>query len=213
MAKLITPSLIGSVEWLQKCPDSWKERAFNSLHSSLARDYSKPMDHAVKRGIDFENMVYKVLGNELVDVNSLKCSELFKDVLRHCKGGIFQQKTKSLIEIDDVEYCLYGKKDVSFTDKTIDIKCTGKFKSARTYLDTVQHKLYCYNDKIEKFEYLVCVMDEEDKLTDIHIVEYKVDDFEKLREDIIKRVRKTIEFLKLDTELYDLYINTFNMYG
>lgn len=213
MAKLMTSSLINDVEWLKKCPPNWKEIAFKGLHSRLARDYDEEMPHAVKRGIDLENMVYKVLGNELVDIASLKCSKLFKDVLNHCKGGIFQQKTKSFIEIDGVNYCLYGKKDVSFPEKIVDIKCTGLFKTKSKYLSTIQHKIYCYNDKIKDFEYLVCVMNNDDKLIDIITVDYHADNFKEVEDEIVKRVRSTIEFLKLDAELYDLYINTFNLYN
>jgi hypothetical protein len=229
MSRLITASLISSVDWLRTCPDSWKERAYEGLRSSLARGAWKPT-LAIKKGIAFENDVYKIIGDSkgedgLIAFADTVSPEL-KRVLLTCRGGVFQNKNKEYLDIDDAEYCIYGKEDVLFKkgspmyDKghILDIKTSGKWGGRSKYLNTWQHKLYCYIERIPTFQYLVAVW--EDALTDsrkiasIHTADYEVpnEDFDALREEVIKKVRDTVSFLAADEELWSLYLNTFSMF-
>jgi len=218
MSLLITPSLISSIDWLKNCPNSWKESAYNDLKNQLARDYSKPMPEPVIRGIEFEKKVYHILDNvvnhDAYKIDKLECSNNFKKVLLLCKDSTFQEKAKSIVNIDNKEYCFYGKIDVlkNTQDLIIDIKTTGEMKSKSKYLDTIQHKMYCFSKKIKNFRYIVVIMEGKYKIKDIKPIDYEVEDFDKLREDLIERVKKAISFIDSDTELQKLYLTKFNRY-
>ena len=219
MSKLITSSLISSVDWFKNCPPQWKERAFISLRNTLARDYSEPMSKEVKRGIEFEDTVYNLLSKNkpLEQIQSIKCSEEFKDVLKYCYNGTFQQVSKSFLNIDGTEYCLYGKMDVlnpacSDNPSIIDIKTTGKYGGKSKYLNTYQHKIYCLNEKIKQFMYLVVVFDQEDKIEKYELVPYKVEDFKQLEKDVVEKIKDTIGFINCDEELKEYYNTTFSRY-
>ena len=219
MSLLITPSLISSVDFYQTCPPSWKRSAYDSLRRMLSRASWEPTTPIIK-GLKFENVVYDSLEGKI----QLKThTENFQKFLDICKGGNFQHKSKQNVIIDDLEYCLYGKLDVYFPPSEeygkghiIDIKTTKKFASSK-YLKTWQHIIYCLNTQIPTFDYLVGVWEEPDSLTDyrlksVHEVKYKVEDFDKIREDLYNKVREITLFLKRDRELWELFTKTYSMY-
>ena len=219
MAKLITPTLISSIDWLKKAPMSptkknpkitWKQKAYDDLVGILSRIWPKETPSYIQRGIDFENAVQKVV--EANSVGIVKSSEHFKTVCKACEGGVFQKKTKSIVEIDGVEYCLYGKIDVDLPTKIVDIKTTGNFKKD-SYTKSYQHKIYCLNEQKEHFNYVVAEFDEDNKtIKDVHTVAYKVENFKELEEDVHDKVREVIEFLQCDEDLWELYTKKFNQF-
>ena len=145
MSKLITPSLINSIDWLKCCPYTWKESAREQLKNLLARKWTEP-NKVVRRGIDFENAVYRIIKSGK-EIKSLKSSDLFKNVIRICMGWKpvkgetgktiyipntwtygkeikIQQVNKSIITIKGIKYCLYGKEDITHPETILDIKTT-----------------------------------------------------------------------------------------
>lgn len=234
MALLITPTLLNSIDWFQNCPQNWKMKAYDDLKRMLSRDYSQPIPDPVKKGIEFENRVYEILQSGK-NIDQLQCSDYFKQVLRICQGGKFQKKSKkimscaatydystwwknnksslenSLTHIDS--FCLYGKIDVFFPDRIIDIKTTNNFSSGK-YLKTFQHKIYCYNEKIEKFDYLVVVMDG-NTITDVKTESYTVQDWDELREEIGKKIISVMQFFHAcgKEDLLPLYLEKFCLYN
>lgn len=225
MSLLITTSLIDSVNWAKNAPNSptrddpsvtWKEKAYQDLKNTLGRVYT-PGGFAMERGIRIENTIYEIVGQNKVD--TVSCSAHFKKVLEMCNGGTFQKKTKSFIDIDGQEYCLFGKIDVLFPkQKIIDLKTTGSFGGRDKYLKTLQHKIYCYNERIKNFEYVIMEFESEenDKLRDVHVIPYTVADFDVVKADIVKAVQDTMAFIEMfdeEGDLLDLYMHKFNMYN
>lgn len=225
MSLLITTSLIDSVNWAKNAPNSpckdnpeitWKQKAYNDLKNTLARIYA-PGGFYMERGVRIENTVYKIIEEGKVD--TVSCSAHFKKVLDLCNGGVFQKKTKSFIDVDGQEYCLFGKIDVLFPKKKIiDLKTTGSFGGRDKYLKTLQHKIYCYNERISDFDYVIMEFESEenDKLRDVHIISYKAEDFDSVKADITKAIRDTMAFIEAfdeEGDLLDLYMHKFNMYN
>lgn len=224
MSRLVTASIIASVDWFMNCPDSWKQRAYEGLRDSLSRAPWEPT-MAIKKGIAFENDVYKILGNkeELESVRA-KASDSFKFFLDECEGGRFQNKNKEYVDIDGEEYCLYVKEDAFFRkgDKRfpnghiIDIKTSGKWGGRQKYLSTFQHKLYCLVEEIPTFDYIVAVWEDADgesrKIKSTHKIQYVVEDFDALREEVLKKVQQMVNFLQADEELWELYTTKFSRY-
>jgi len=210
MSRLITTSLLSSIDWFNNCPPDWKDKAFKDLNNTLARIWTTP-NPAAQRGMTFEKLLYDVLrrGNE----NRVTCSDKFKEVMKACKGGIFQKKIKKFIEIDGNEYCLFGKLDVDLPEKIIDIKTTGNYKGRMNYLKSMQHKLYCYITKKSKFEYIIAEFyGDSGPIEKVHYIPYEVDYWEKIEEEIIEKIREAINFLKTDEEIFELYTTKYSLY-
>lgn len=216
MSKLITASLIGSVEWLQNCPSSWKEKAYNDLFNQLSRIWPKETPHYIQRGFDLENKVQQIV--ESGTVETIKSSEHFSKLLNHCVGGKFQKTTKSFMTINNEEYCLYGKIDVWFPETIKDIKNTQSYKES-SYKKSAQHMIYCHNEQIKDFVYLVADFNDKDKevknkaIQELYEVPIHIDDFEVLENELRDRIKKTIDFIYADEDLAKLYETKFNRFG
>lgn len=215
MSKLITTSLISSINWYQMCPNNWREKAYEDLKNQLARKWTTP-NKAAQRGIDFEKKIYALLNADTGKeeyIPNLKCSKKFKEILTMCKGGIFQQKNKSFMTVNGIEYCLYGKEDVTFKDKIIDIKTTGNFKE-HNYTKSFQHKIYLHNTQKRTFEYIVAIFDGEDSkvIQDVKIISLHADKgtLENYAIDIHIKITEIICFLNKYPELKKLYETKFS---
>jgi len=213
MSKLITTSLIGSIDWLKNCPNSWKQKAYGSLKNMLNRVWSTP-GLAAQRGIDFENHVYRILSLD-ANIEMVDCSEKFMEVLRNCEGGKFQQKNKSFITVDGIEYCLYGKEDVTFPDRIIDIKTTSKYKEHK-YKNSFQHKIYLHNTKKKHFIYIVVIFPDVDsnEIQEIKYIEIVIDTLQlaEYKIDIINKIKEIKKFFDDMPELCKLYNTKYSRY-
>jgi len=159
---------------------------------------------AQQRGMSFEDAVCAATKQEP------KGTEHFRAIVEECRGGEFQRVTKTFLTIDGQEYCLYGKIDVYFPTILKDIKTTGNYKGADHYTDTFQHVLYCFNEQVPDFRYLVAEFDgETDKLVNHHFVDAKLD-LSMLEEEVVSTVRSFIGFLMAHRELFELYTTTFS---
>jgi len=207
-SRLVTASLLGSIDWLKHCPDSWKSKAVHDLRATLARDYSAPPGPALLLGTKFEDAVYACAGN----TKPFESSEDFKWFVEQCRGGQFQRKTKSYMTIDGEQYCIYGKIDVFFPDHIKDIKTTSDYKGEKKYLSTAQHKLYCLNEHVSKFTYLVGEFNASEKLISRHAVEYEVKSWDDLQAEVEDTIHEAIDFLSRNGELMELYLTKFSLY-
>jgi hypothetical protein len=218
MSLLITPSLISAIDWVNNCPPSWREKADKDLLNQLGRVWEEGPHYALDLGKKFEDMVYLYADREPVD----KGSEHFKWFVEKCKHGRFQKKTRKIIKCGDYEFCLYGKMDAWWPNIIRDIKTTSNWKGPQKYLDSFQHKMYCFNERIADFEYLVAEFKElseedqkEGKIAPIiahHCVTYHVDDFDALDKEVYERVMGAHAFLFGNKELYELYTHKFTQF-
>jgi len=213
MSRLITGSLFGSISWAKNSPPHWRERAYQSLEDMLARVWNDP-NEAAQRGMDFEKTAYSILGSKANNIEALSCSDHFKKILNLCKGGQFQKKTKSFIEIAGEEYCLYGKIDVWFEKLIIDIKTTGNYKGRDNYLKSMQHKIYCYCEGISDFQYVIAEFTDSsgNTIKEVHIVDYHIDNPKDLKEEITDEIINALTFLEADPKLMDLFLTKYSMY-
>ena len=211
MGKLITPSILDSYDWYVSCPAHFKESALQQISDALNR---KPWDPspAILRGMNFEKMV-------CANLDDISLEDFMKKFEGHspnmdifwkkCRTGRQQAKVSKTINIDGVDYYMYGKRDIAFADKTIDIKTTGDFKSPKYYLTRNQHPLYIACSGIEPFEYLIAEYDDvSGKCVEVYEIEATME-VEAALERIINKIREFVSFLKTDDELMKAYNNTF----
>jgi hypothetical protein len=220
---LITVSLLDAVKWLQDCPSSWKERAFNGLNATVERIWTEP-NTAIKIGMDFEKQVVGRL--ELDPVDFLRTFEhhpagaklgIFQEM---CRGGEMQKVLKEIITVEEQPFCLYGKADVFFADRIIDIKTTSNWKGADSFKKKLQHKMYSYISGIPKFTYLVAEFQEfegpggrpDHLCVDVHRVD--IEGMHKISclEEIVDRIKDTVSFLQSDSKLLNAYLKKFCKY-
>ena len=211
MALLMTPTLWNSIDWLNKCPVSWKARAYQSLSDMLNRKWTG--SPAIERGMAFEKKICS--GENPIEDIAPDLQEKFTKVydMIHADGHEFQHKSKKIVEVDGKEFCLYGRLDVYFPNLIEDIKTTGNYRGKKSYLDTWQHKMYCYIEHIADFKYLVFELNDASMLKDIHIVEYWVDSFSLLEEEVLAKLKSVLDFIRTDKKLVLAYLKKFNQYN
>lgn len=207
MSNLITPTLLDSLDWYMKCPPSWKERAYDGLSNTLNRVWVSNVH--VEAGMKLEKQIYEWANR---DQEEWEGSKLFTEICNHVKGGNFQAKTKRIIDINGVEYCLYGKLDVLFPELIIDIKTTSDYKGKSNYLSKWQHKFYCYLKNIPEFIYIIAELEDLIKIKKVHYVEYRMENKEKVEEEIIEKVKEFMGFLDMYPELKKAYHEKFCLY-
>lgn len=236
MSKLITPTLLDSIDWYNKCPPSWKQKAFNDLNGTLNRVPWEPNEE-IKRGMAFEALICENLHKPLDEFLAVfdKCParndmNLFYS-LGHEKNGalsIQQRKLKRYVTVDGVEYLVFGKEDLfrfGPPRQIIDIKTTHSYKGASSYLNKNQHVLYTFGEKGGEFIYAVAEFDDSphdlegkerkelvEYCTDVHIIDATLD-LDYATEETIKRIRNAMHFIESDSEFAKAYHTKFNMFG
>lgn len=208
MSRLITASLIGSIKWYKTCYPTQKQKAALDLRNQLGR-VKTPLSPALDLGIRFEDAIIKATALKPEEVTG---SEHFKWVVEEVRGGEFQRKTSVMLAIDGFDYCLYGKIDAFFPEIIKDIKSTSNYKGVENYTTSFQHKLYCYNEKVRYFRYLVGEFDKDQKLIGHHAIDIDLPDPIALEAEIVKTIKEAIAFLSSNTELFTLYTTKFSLY-
>ena len=219
MSRLITASLVSGIKWMKDCPPSWSKRAYESLRSSLAREWSEP-EGAAALGIKFEKYLYSVLDKnyteEEVDTHLGKSTETFRKIVHRYdnKTPEIQKKIKRFIDLDGHEYCLYGKLDIFYPDLIEDIKTTSKLMDNydSKYLPSFQHHLYLFITDVRKFVYYIVVFNEDQTIRDTHEVHYEVEDMDKEREIVEDKIREVFAFFADYPDLFKLYQTKFCLY-
>lgn len=201
--KLITPSLLNSFNWLNKCPHSWREKALEDLTNLLNRAPFKPNKYFV-RGNKYENQVRSICRG--ISPNDVMSTAV--EMAELCKGGKWQEKIRAFIYIDDVPFCISGRIDVLFPDEIIDIKTTTTFKGDESYLSTSQHILYLFSAIHKKmpqrqFKYLVTDFEQ------IHEVPFEVGDPALLRVEVWRMINEFLDYLNKHKDLLEAYETKF----
>jgi len=211
MALLIAPTLLDGFDWLHKCPASWKQRAYDGLHATLAREFTETPE--TKAGSAFENYVYA--NANVADLSTLKASDNFKKVCERVRGMAYQAVAKKFIKIDGEEYLLYNRIDALGTDDIVDVKTTGNYRGATSYLEKWQHRFNTYSTDIPRFTYCVSEWQQGSLsiVKDVYMIDYFVDDYSLIEEEIVEHIKEFIRFIESDKELEKLYYTVYNKYG
>ena len=206
--KLITPTLMNAFEWMITCPDSWRDKAKRDLLRTLRREYADEPNVAFERGNRFESTLFRA---SYRPAEGLGGTRHFKLAVELVRGARFQVKSKSFITVGDVEYCIYGKIDALKRDVILDVKTTKEFRGESRYLNSMQHKMYCYNENIMSFVYVVAEFrgEEGDELRAVHEVNYYAEDRESLKAQIIGKIQEWEAYLEDNTEFKEAYNTKF----
>jgi hypothetical protein len=219
---LVTSSLIESVKWALKSPDSiikperggdgkltWREKGLKDLKNTLARIWTDPTPE-IQHGIKFEKKVYETLRRGQYGVGS----DYFQRVCKEIKGFDFQVKQGIPAKIAGENCYLYGKYDAVHKPNSYikDLKTTAKFKHDK-YLKSVQHKFYCYiaGEGFDWFDYVIAEWDKYPKIKNVYIERYVVEDRAKLEREVFVEVEDCFEGIK-DFGLWDLYRDKYCLY-
>jgi hypothetical protein len=212
---LVTQDLISSVDWALKAPNTqvkeaeegltWRKKALIDLENKLNR-VKGDFPIAAQRGVDFENKVYSFISKGKLNVGSGN----FQKVLQRLKNHTFQEKIKITEKISNYECFLYGKIDAYKPGDMIDIKTTQEYKKEK-YLNSIQHKLYCYGKKETRFTYIVVEWLDYPVIKNVHRVEINIDDLDLLRLEVHCKILETFETLK-DLDLWEAYREKYCLY-
>lgn len=202
---LVTQDLISSIEWLMKCPSSWKEKALEDLSQKLNRVYGD-MPLPAKQGIEFEDKVYNCITNKKFDVGSLK----FRELLNRLKHHRFQEKLKQDEIIGEYDCFLYGKIDAYLPGDMLDLKTTGEYKESK-YKNSFQHELYCYVKQEVRFTYAVVEWDHYPFIKDVHYLLIEINNLKKLKEQVHAKVLSCFNALK-ELDLWEVYREKYCLY-
>lgn len=202
MQRLVTSSLIDSMNWYKSAPYSWKRKALEDFSAMVKRE-SRPTPPSAKRGIDFENLVCHncntATKDELIEKARLLYGrnanlDVVLKMAEKCKGGNQQVKVSKEIDVDGDTYFLFGYADIVFPEKIIDIKTCGKYKGADYYLGRVQHHIYSVCTGISDFEYAVADFCNTDKPWLYHEVKVH-NNVAESESEIADKIRELKEFL------------------
>lgn len=213
MALQLAPTLLDSYDWLVNCPDSWRDRAFDGLKSTLGRVWGG-MTPAMQAGIDFEKLIYKYANDPDFDRTGL--SKHVQYFLNRVEGFTFQKTYTYKLNVDGVDYFFKCKLDAWSKDEVVDIKTTGNFRGDSQYLSKWQHRVYPLATGIPKFAYVVAEwkdLTKSKEILDVHEVPFNMVNRARTQEEVAEKVREFIDFLSYDKELENLYLTKYNKYN
>lgn len=214
MNRIVGPTLLNSFDWFLTAPDSpkrgtdvtWKQAAFEDIITTIKR-LPKEYGPELKKGIEFENAVQHAC--EEHNGVARNGSEGYMEAVARCRGGKFQEWCNYFFEYEGLRVRAYGKSDVVFPDKIIDIKTTGNYKGAVSYLKGWQPPIHLLATGKSTFEFLVAEWESKDSLKVKKVYEpiiYAAHD--NMAQAVYDQYHKFITFLRTNN-LYEDYIYTF----
>lgn len=112
-----------------------------------------PTTEAMQNGLDFENLVTKIVAGCREQDNPWY--EAAEKVAERCEGGCLQYKAKKEIIVRGMSILLYGRLDCLKAGEIIDIKFSKSYEVGK-YFDSTQHPTYFeLIPEADKFTYLV----------------------------------------------------------
>ena len=187
---LITASLLSS--WLWYLQDESDDALKNWL-TVLNREQT-PDNPAMKSGRAFENRVrleadkwYSTSDKDALDMLQTTddiddgYNECVKEVASIVQGGAWQASSSMIVNIDGVEFCLYGRRDVLKGAWVYDLKFTHTFEIGK-YLDSPQTEMYIrLTPEVLGMKYLACdgktVYEDSYLRDDVGLIDNTVRDF------------------------------------
>lgn len=194
---LITPSLLNSWGYIYYCGEYVfesendnicledkitlkQEQAYQDFLKVLNREKTETTP-AMQRGIDFENDCYTNKNNVCYDI---------------VHNGAFQLVGKKEVNIDNLDFLMYGRLDVLKGGVIYDIKRVSKY-NVKKYSHSYQHRFYLdLFDSAYKFTYLIY------DGVKLHMEDY----YREQCEDTKEVIKQFIKFLK-SKDLFNLYVN------
>ena len=211
MAKLITTSLLGSIDWYNQAYPAMKQSAYKQLSDQLNRVFTS--SPAIEYGQAFERRVeLDVHKLKHIEGHKLTGSDNYVEIVNAVKEGNFQRKIKKIVNLDSTDYCLYGKIDVDLPELIVDLKTTGSYKKDK-YLKTTQHLMYCVITGKTKFKYIVAEWAKYPQIKQVHYETYNMPSLEIAQDKLYAKIRAAIAFINSDDKLKEAYNTTFCMYS
>ena len=159
---LVTHSLLSS--WLYAMrddpySDSTNQKDAMAEFMTTLRREPTPTNDAMQKGIDFEDLVTKIVNGTrhvqcLVDDGELGCSYIdnrsisehpwypaAKKVAGYVSGGVLQYAAKCDVRIGERNVLLYGRLDALKGGTVYDIKYSGSYDVGK-FIDSTQHPMY-----------------------------------------------------------------------
>ena len=158
---LITHSLLSS--WLYCLRDNPYETAddecdegkltkLDEFMLTLRREPT-PTSDAMRRGIDFEDLVTSVVHG--YGDTSNRWYEAAAVVAKVISGGILQHRAKKEVDVQGTSLLLYGRFDALRAGVVYDIKYSGSYEAGKFY-DSTQHPMYLeIVPEATRFTYLI----------------------------------------------------------
>ncbi len=176
MRFLITQSLLSSWAYTFNAYEGYEEDAYEDFLRTLRREPGEQTD-AMKKGIDFENLVYSIAGGtyKAQDGKQEAYYEGASKVAEIIKGAPVQVKASRELEIGGMTFLVYGILDALKAGTIYDVKyLNGSLGSTDVYgkyLSSAQHPAYFYIvPEAKEFKYLLS------DGQDIYIEEYRRED-------------------------------------
>lgn len=209
MALLLTPTILDSFEWMMTAPPGkWKTKATNDFYNKVHRKPGDAIEDWVTRGQELEKQVEQtctvinMARNNGLDPE-IPGSAQFKRIVTHCMDGEFQVVLKEKMFVDGVEWLIYGKLDVKFPDKTLDMKATMEYKGAEKYITKWQGPIYSILTDNPEFEWLVVewVSKNSNDILDVHYIKHTYN------------IQKEYQRLEEKLRLFHLYLRSSGLFS
>ena len=187
---LITASLLSS--WIWYLQDESDDALKNWL-TVLNREQT-PDNPAMKSGRAFETRVrfltesnYQFTERDVIDVNETQEDvddeylECVKEIAAIVQGGAWQASSSMIVNIEGIDFCLYGRRDVLKGAWVYDLKFTHTFEIGK-YLDSPQTEMYIrLTPEVLGMKYLACdgktVYEDSYLREDVGLIDNTVRDF------------------------------------
>ena len=142
MRYLITQSLLSSWSYAMKenpYEDMTSEGDKYAEFMQVLRREPTPTNEAMQNGIDFENLVTKVLRGDADSGH--KWYEAAADVAKRIKGAYLQVPAQIPVTVADIDFLIYGRLDALRAGTIFDTKFSTKYEAGK-YFDSMQHPTY-----------------------------------------------------------------------
>jgi hypothetical protein len=217
---LITASLLDAFDWMTSRDGRWRIEAEEEFADKLNRRKSDEVIPTIELGIKFEDTVRRCVKAGITD----RGSEKFQEVCKKCLGGKPEQKVSATIDVDGIEYYLFGFVDyimpkrvevlsdhdqIVHERKIIDIKTTQRQPTRDKYLRRWQHHMYTLCTGIRQFTYLVVELNDAEEIVDLYEYTYNVQSWNIVNTRLIEQIRRLREWLAERPELDHAYQTVF----